>query len=213
MGFRDETPVGRRTQAAAVLCWPQCVRAAEQPDVVDAPGEFQNAVETTSPKDNIAAGDVAEMLMAADRLCAAAGDTVDDMFRLRSALMMMDQLQRAAAYLYDKTYDDYLDLYPAWCMYILYEGDDPVRLNDLFANYERLLDQYDRGQKDLLEDLGVLLALQKALVPSNVYADPYERILPSVDITDVLSNFDTDKLNAAADDDDDDGYYYTAAMH
>lgn len=200
------------------MCWLQCTRAAKQPDVTGAPGEFQDAVDLTMSLNDDITEDVAEMLVAADQLCAAAGDTVGDTFRLRNALMMLDQLQRAAAYLYDKAYDDYLDLYPAWRTYILYEGDDPARLDDLFANYTRLLDRYDRGQKDLLEDLGVLLALQKALVPSNVYADPYERILPSVDTADVLSNFDPDKLNAvaAADDDDDEdgyGYDYTAAMH
>lgn len=192
-----------------MLCWLQCVRAAKQPDGVGAPDEFQDVVDLTMSLNDDITEDVAEMLVAADQLCEAAGNTATDTYRLRSALIMMDQLQRAAGYLYDKAYDDYLDLYTSWRTYILYEGNDPA----LFANYMRLLDQYDREQKDLLEDLGVLLALQKALMPSNVFADPYERILPSVDTADVLSNFDPDKLNAAAAAGDDDDYDYKGSIH
>lgn len=126
--------------------------------------------------------DVAEMLVAAESLT-----TKDMSKKLDNALRVMDNIQMKVVNDYDEIYDLYLELYPAWRMYILCE--DPAQRNDFFDEYEALFNAFIEDQKMLLSDLGTLFALQKALLPSNVHVDPDNRIVASVNIADILENF------------------------
>lgn len=128
--------------------------------------------------------DVAEMLVAAQMFSPNDSPTRK---KLNNALRFMDEIQRSTADLYDKTYDDFLDLYPSWRTYLLTE--DPKLKNSAFNEYKSLMDRYTDGQKDLIRGLGFLVALQQALLPSNVYVDPDNRIAPSEETTAVLNDF------------------------
>lgn len=162
------------------------VTAVQQLDVVGPEGEFERSVSDMMARESGMTVDVAEMLVAANTM--SADGTVDcQTEKLNRALRTMDEVQRTAASLFDSTYDDCLDLYPAWRMYILCE--DPVQRNHLYRDYRRLLKRFIKGQESLMEELGYLIALEKALLPSNTYPDPYGRIKPSADITDILENF------------------------
>ncbi|KAL5234643.1 hypothetical protein ACI65C_002053 [Semiaphis heraclei] len=166
-----------------------------QPDVVGPEGEFEKAVLDMMNRDGKMSKDVAEMLVAADSLGAAKAkdDDLDPVavalqaYRLNRALKTMDEVQRIAAKLYDKCYDDFLDLYPAWRMYLL--CDDLKHKNELFNSYSEMLARYNMNQDELLEDLGELVGFEKTLLPSNVYPDPDQRIKPSPVTVAVLDNF------------------------
>lgn len=107
--------------------------------------------------------------------------------KLNRALMAMDEVQRTAADVYDRCYDDFLDLYPAWRMYLLCKK--PKKKRALFKRYRALLTRYTAGRNALIEDLGMLIGLEKALLPSNAYTDPDHLIEPSADTVAVLDNF------------------------
>lgn len=173
-------------QTAFVVATMRCGRlsAAEQPDVVGPRGEFEQSVADMMDRDEDMTRDVAEMLVAAESMRSAAGGRGA---QLANALRTMDEVQRYAADLYDSAYDDYLDLYPAWRMYIL--SGDPAQRQALFDDYVTLLGRYEKRQAELVEHLGLLVALQKALLPSNTYVDPYGRIEPSNDTAAVLDEF------------------------
>lgn len=168
--------------------------AEVQPDRVGPPGEFEEAVAALMALDEDMTLDVAEMLVAAEALRARDGDGSD---KLRVALETEDELQREAAELYDRSYDLFLDLYPQWRMYVLCE--DPVEREKLYAEYLELLARYEQNQEELIADLGILLNLEKALLPSNAYVDPYGRILPSVSTAEILKDFDPDQLDQETD--------------
>lgn len=162
------------------------VPALDQPDVVGPKGVFEKSVSDMMANENGMTRDVAEMLVAAKTM--SVDGTVDlRTNKLNIALRAMDQIQSTAAGLFDTTYDDFLDLYPAWRMYILCQ--DPKQRKRLFRDYQKLLNKFINGQAALIEELGLLVALEKVLLPSNAYADPYGRIKPSADITEVLDNF------------------------
>lgn len=128
--------------------------------------------------------DVAEMLVAADSLRTSTGELATE---LENALRTMDDVQRYVADLYDTSYDDYLDLYPAWRMYIL--SKNPAQQQVLFDDYKTLLDRFEERRSQMIKHIGVLVAFQKALLPHNTYVDPYGRIEPSEDIEGVLDDF------------------------
>lgn len=130
--------------------------------------------------------DVAEMLVAAQMITPGDGGDATGA-KLNNALRFMDEVQRNTAVLYDVTYDDFLDLYPNWRTYLLTR--DPEKKDDAFRVYKSLLDNYTEGQKDLIQGLGFLVALQQALLPSNVYADPDNRIAPEEETATVLDDF------------------------
>lgn len=170
------------------------VTALIQPDEVGPEGVFEQSVSEMMDHDKEMTKDVAEMLVAAESLgCAKAEDDVDPAAakaqteKLKRALAAMDEVQRTAADVFDRCYDDFLDLYPAWRMYLLCK--DPEHKKALFKTYRTLLGRYNTGRKALIRDLGVLMALEKALLPSNVYADPDHRIKQSADTAAVLDNF------------------------
>ncbi|XP_060871255.1 uncharacterized protein LOC132945500 [Metopolophium dirhodum] len=170
------------------------VTGIEQPDEVGPAGVFEKSVLEMMEHDKGMTKDVAEMLVANESLGSAkAADNVDaaeataQTEKLNRALMAMDEVQRTAADVYDRSYDDFLDLYPAWRMYLL--CDKPKKKRTLFKRYKALLTRYNAGRKALIEDLGVLVGLEKALLPSNAYADPDNRIKPSADTIAVLDNF------------------------
>lgn len=165
-----------------------------QPDEVGPEGEFEKAVSDMMDRDKNMSKDVAEMLVAADSLGAAkAEDDLDPVrvalqaHKLNMALKAMDEVQRIAADLYDMCYDDFLDLYPAWRMYLL--CDEPKHKNELFNSYSSMLARYNMKQDELIQNLGTLVGLEKTLLPSNVYPDPDLRIVPSADTVAVLDNF------------------------
>lgn len=170
--------------------------AAVQPDRVGPPGQFEEAVDALMAQDEDVTRDVAEMLVAAEALRARDADG-DGSVKVRVALEAQDELQREAAELYDRSYDLFLDLYPQWRMYILCE--DPVQREKLYLEYLELLERYERNQEELIADLGILLNMEKALLPSNAYADPYGRILPSISTAEVLKDFDPDQLDRETD--------------
>lgn len=162
--------------------------AVEQPDTVGPAGVFEDSVKTAMTDEGVTR-DVAEMLVAArtirpDDGDAAAAATVG---KLCNALRFMDEVQRNTAVLYDATYDDFLDLYPNWRAYLL--TDDPAKKDRAYRDYRSLLDRYTEGQKNLIQGLGFLVALQKALLPSNVYADPDRRIVAMDETVAVLDDF------------------------
>lgn len=170
------------------------VTGIEQPDEVGPAGVFEKSVSELMERDKSMTKDVAEMLVANESLGSAkATDNVDpaeaiaQTEKLNRALMAMDEVQRTAADVYDRSYDDFLDLYPAWRMYLL--CDQPKKKRTLFKRYKALLSRYNAGRKALIEDLGVLVGLEQALLPSNAYADPDSRIKPSADTIAVLDNF------------------------
>lgn len=152
---------------------PATVLAVVQPDVVGPAGVFEGSVTKMMAAEEGMTMDVAEMLVAA-QMMSAAGNDAQVGRELEDSLRFMDLVQRGTADQYDQTYDDFLDLYPNWRTYLL--SEDPERKEAAFAEYKKLVDRYTDGQKDLIRGLGYLLALQKALLPSNVYEDPYQRI-------------------------------------
>ncbi|XP_025194497.1 uncharacterized protein LOC112594089 [Melanaphis sacchari] len=170
------------------------VSAIEQPDEVGPAGVFEKSVSEMMARDEDMTRDVAEMLVAAESLGSMkAADNADPVAaeeqteKLNRALLAMDEMQRTAGDVYDRCYDDFLDLYPAWRMYLL--CNDPKHKKSLLRSYRSLLVRYDKGRNTLIRDLGVLMALEKALLPSNTYVDPDNRIPPSADTVAVLDNF------------------------
>lgn len=165
------------------------VVAVEQPDVVGPKGVFRKSVSDMMTQEKGMTEDVAEMLVASKSLAANSENPPDAGMtdKLNNALRAMDDIQRHTGQLYDSAYDDYLDLYPAWRMYIL--SRDPVQQRSLFHDYKKLYKRYEKRQKRLIQNLGLLVGLQKALLPSNAYADPNNRIPPSEDTAAVLVNF------------------------
>ncbi|XP_015369475.1 PREDICTED: uncharacterized protein LOC107165649 [Diuraphis noxia] len=171
------------------------VTAIYQPDEVGPKGKFDQAVKDMMDHDENMTQDVAEMLVAANSLgdTQAKDDKLDPVavalqtHRLNRALKTMDEVQRTAADLYDQCYDEFLDLFPAWRMYMF--SNDPKHKNKLFNSYCSILTRYNIKQEELLQNLGVLVALEKTLLPSNVYPDPDRRIEPSSDTAAVLENF------------------------
>lgn len=162
------------------------VSARLQVDEVGPKGVFEESVSKMMASEPGMTRDVAEMLVAAKTM--SADGTVDlRAKKLNRALRAMDHIQKTVADLLETTCDDFTDLYPIWRMYILCK--DPEQRERLFCDYQVLLDSFINGQAALIEDLGYLVALEKVLLPSNVYADPYGRIKPSSDITEVLDNF------------------------
>lgn len=165
-----------------------------QPDEVGPAGMFEKSVSEMMAHDQSMTRDVAEMLVAAQSLGNVTAEINEDhdcvaaqTEKLNRALTAMDEIQRTAADVYDRCYDDFLDLYPAWRMYLLCE--DPKHKKALLRSYKSLLARYNKGRRALIRDLGVLMALEKSLLPSNVYADPDNRIPPSEDTAAVLDNF------------------------
>ncbi|XP_026809125.1 uncharacterized protein LOC113551216 [Rhopalosiphum maidis] len=182
------------TVYAVVIAVTVTVTAIEQPDEVGPAGMFEKSVSEMMARNQNITRDVAEMLVAAESMGNAKAaenvdsDTVAAMTeKLNRALTAMDEVQKTAADVYDRSYDDFLDLYPAWRMYLL--CDDPKHKKALLRSYKSLLARYNTGRKALIQDLGVLVALEKALLPSNAYVDPDNRISPSDDIAAVLENF------------------------
>lgn len=170
------------------------VTAIMQPDEVGPEGVFEKSVSEMVAHDQSMTRDVAEMLVAAQSLGSVKAEANEDhdcvaaqTEKLNRALSVMDEVQRTGADVYDRCYDDFLDLYPAWRMYMLCEN--PTHKKDLLRSYKSLLARYNKGRRALIEDLGVLVALEKALLPSNAYADPDNRIPPSADTAAVLDNF------------------------
>lgn len=159
------------------------VWAVEQPDIVGPEGEFEKSVSDIMDSEKNMPIDVAEMLVAAHSLYENDPNTKS----LNRALRAMDKIQRAAGELYDSMYDDYLDLYPSWRFYI--KSKDPIQQELRFKDYEILLDRFFKGQEEFIQNLGYLITLQKALLPSNAYVDPYNRIAASSNIEVVLENF------------------------
>lgn len=160
-----------------------------QPDVVGPKGVFEEAVSKMMAADNSLTEDVTEMLVA---VCMLPMNSRQKK-KLVKALHFVDDIQKDTAKLYDDIYDYYLDLYPAWRMYILCE--DREQQEDLFEEYKTLLVEFKKSKNKLLENMGVLVALQDALLPSNVYADPNNRIPSEVDIADILENIDRLRLS------------------
>jgi len=165
-----------------------------QPDEVGPAGMFEKAVSEMMAHNQSMTMDVAEMLVAAQLLGSAKEEVNEDndciaaqTDKLNRALTAMDEIQRTVADVYDQCYDYFLELYPAWRMYLLCE--DPKHKKDLLQNYKLLLALYNKYRKTLIRELGVLLALEKSLLPSNAYADPDNRIPPSEDTAAVLDNF------------------------
>jgi len=169
---------------AAVCCW-RWTSAEHQPDVVGPKGEFEKSV-SNMVRDEGLSWDVAEMLVAAKALHSTSNAPPE---RLFEALRTLEDIQRYAVSLLDSTYDDFLDMYPAWRMYCL--SRDPAQRDVFFRDYKVLLDRFTSGQRDLIEYMGLLVMLQKALLPSNAYTDPENRILPSADTAAMLENMDT----------------------
>uniref|UniRef100_A0A2S2PAQ3 Prolyl 4-hydroxylase subunit alpha-2 n=1 Tax=Schizaphis graminum TaxID=13262 RepID=A0A2S2PAQ3_SCHGA len=178
---------------AVVIAVTVTVTAIEQPDEVGPAGMFEKSVSEMMARNENMTRDVAEMLVAAESLGNAKAtenvdsDTVAMTEKLNRALTAMDEVQKTAADVYDRSYDDFLDLYPAWRMYLL--CDDPKHKKALLRSYKSLLARYNTGRKALIRDLGVLMALEKALLPSNAYPDPDNRIPASDNTAAVLENF------------------------
>lgn len=118
---------------------------------------------------------VAKAMTAADPVMAG---------RLVKALRTMDNTERGVADLSDQTFYAYLKLYPAWQSYA--EDADPVARARKFSEYSALLDAYNNTQKTLIDAMGMLKGMQIVLLPSNVLPDPDRRILPEVNIANVL---------------------------
>lgn len=170
------------------------VTAVVQVDEVGPAGEFEKSVVELMKHDKGMTQDVAEMLVANESLGSAkaaknenAAGVMTQTEKLNRALKAVDEVQRTAADVYDRCYDDFLDLYPAWRMYLL--SKKPKQKKKLFKRYRALLSRYNAGRKALIEDLGLLVGLEKALLPSNAYADPDHRIEPSANTAAVLDNF------------------------
>ncbi|CAH1710384.1 uncharacterized protein LOC114129844 [Aphis gossypii] len=170
------------------------ITAIMQPDEVGPAGMFEKSVSEMMARDKDMTRDVAEMLVAAQSLGNVTAEVHEDddcvaaqIKKLNRALAAMDAVQRTGADEYDRCYDYFLDLYPLWRMYLLCE--DHKHKKSLLRRYKSLLARYNRCCEALIRDLGVLVALEKALLPSNAYADPDNRILPSEDTAAVLDNF------------------------
>lgn len=160
--------------------------AVEQPDEVGPAGVFEKSVADLMARDQDMTVDVAEMLVAAESLgstTAVAGQTE----KINRALTAMDEVQRTAAGVYDQCYDVFLDLYPEWRGYLLCE--DPKHKKDLLRKYKSMLSTYNKCRQQLIQDVGVLLALEHALLPSNTYVDPDHQVVQSADTSVVLDNF------------------------
>jgi len=168
------------------------VTAETQRDLVGPEGVFEKSVSEMMTREKGMSEDLAEMLVAVDSLGTAAEGEADlkaavQTDKLNNALKAMDEVQELVDDLYDKCYNDFLDLYPEWRMYVLCK--DPKRKNDLFVSYSSILARYNARLQQYLENLGKLVAYEKALLPSNLFQDPENRIEPSPDTVLVLNNF------------------------
>lgn len=174
-------------QAAAICCCCSIVAivsAVEQPDLVRLDGSFETSVQTLMAANKGMAKDVAEMLVASNDLAESEGDTIKAE-KLNMALCSVDDLQRSVAELYDATYDCYLDLYPAWRMYLLCEIPEDRQL--LLSNYMTILKQYRLSKKEFINYFNLLMDLQETLLPSNAFVDRYNLNQPSPDLALLLN--------------------------
>lgn len=158
------------------------VSAKEQPDLVGPEGVFEKSVLDKMNSEKDMTRDVAEMLVAAESLSTNDPRTK----KLNKALQIMDELQRCSANLFDRMYDYFLDMYPCWRMYLL--SDDEAQKKVLLKEYKKLLRRFNKSQHNLIQELGALVGMEKALLPSNAYVDPNNEVQPTTDIVEVLKN-------------------------
>lgn len=158
------------------------VSAIDQPDLVGPEGVFEKSVLDKMKSDKSITRDVAEMMVAAESLSANDPRTN----KLNDALQIMDELQRCSADLFDRMYDDFLDMYPCWRMYLL--STDKAQKKVFLDEYKALLRRFDKSQRNLIQELGALVGMEKLLLPSNAYVDPNNKIKPTADIVEVLKN-------------------------
>lgn len=124
--------------------------------------------------------DVAEMLVAAQMMPTSP----IRLNKLIAALRTMDKMQRHVANTYETVYDHYLDLYPAWRLYV--QADAECRQNRL-DDYTAILGKFTDSQNQLLDDLAMFMELQLMLLPPNVYGDAGSA--PSIKTVDLLEDF------------------------
>jgi hypothetical protein len=165
-----------------LICWWAMVSAIEQPDLIGPEGVFEKSVLDKMNSEKGMTRDVAEMMVAAESLSANDPGTKN----LNKALNILDELQRCSADLFDKMYDDFLDMYPCWRMYLL--SNDEAQKNALLKEYKTLLRRFNKSQENLIQELGALVGMEKALLPSNVYVDPKNKVLPTTDVGEILKN-------------------------